>query len=216
MISTLFLSLVLAGESPLALDLSGWVSHALRNSPAVVEAGASLEGSRASLKSAESFIWPTLAFSASSGYSWVSSPPDGHGHTGSESWSASLGLSQELLGSGGRSWLLLRAERRGLEAAEEDYRAAVLEIVMSVLESYYGVVEAEGLLAAAGQSLDRSVSQLERARTLYDIGGISTLELMQLQVQESRDRLSLTRSRQSLNNSYNALYQAAGVSMSSR
>lgn len=216
MITTLFLSLVLAGESPLALDLSGWVSHALRNSPAVAEAEASLEGSRASVKSAESFIWPTLAFSASSGYAWASTPPEGHGHTGSESWSASLGLSQELLGSGGRNWLLLRAERRGFEAAEEDYRAAVLEIVMSVLESYYAVVEAEGLRAAAEQSLERSVSQLARARTLYEIGGMTTLELLQLQVQESRDRLSLTRSTQSLNTSYNALYQAAGVSMSSR
>lgn len=216
MISTLFLSLALAGGSPVVLDLSGWVSHALRNSPAITEAEASLEGSRASVKSAESFIWPTLAFSASSGYAWVSTPPDGHGHTGSESWSASLGLSQELLGSGGRNWLLLRAERRGFEAAEEDYRAAVLELVMSVIESYYGVVEAEGLLAAAEQSLERSVSQLERAGDLYEIGGITTLELLQLQVQESRDRLSLTRSRQALNSAYNALYQAAGVSASSR
>lgn len=215
MISTLFLSLALAGGSQSALDLSGWVSHALRNSPAIAEAEASLEGSRASVKSAESFIWPSLAFSASSGYAWVSTPPDGDGHTGSETWSASLGLSQELLGSGGRNWLLLRAERRGFEAAEEDYRAAVLETVMTVLESYYGVIEAEGLLAAADQSLQRSVSQLERARELYEIGGITTLELLQLQVQESRDRLSLTRSRQNLNTSYNALYQAAGVATSS-
>ena len=153
MISTLFLSLLLAGGSPQELDLSGWVSQALRNSPAITEAEASLEGSRASVKSAESFIWPTLAFSASSGYAWVSTPPDGHGHTGSESWSASLGLSQELVGSGGRNWLLLRAERRGFEAAEEDYRAAVLEMVMGVVESYYAVVEAEGLLAAAEQAL---------------------------------------------------------------
>lgn len=216
MIGTLFLVLAVAGGSPLALDLSGWVSHALRSSPAVTEAEASLEGYRASVKSAESFIWPTLAFSATSGYAWASTPPDGHGHTGSESWSASLGLSQELLGAGGRSWLLLRAERRGFQAAEEDYRAAVLEVVMGVLESYYAVVEAEGHLAAAGQSLQRSASQLERARTLYEIGGMTTLELLQMQVQESRDRLALTRSRQSLNTSYNALYQAAGVSLSSR
>lgn len=216
MISVLVLMLLSAEEPREAMDLSGWVSHALTSSPVVTQAEADLAGSRADVKSAGSFIWPTLSFSASSGYSWMSIQPEGEGHTGSENYSASLNLSQELLGSGGRNWLVLRAGRRGFEAAEEDYRAAVLEMVLSVVEAYYSVVEMEGLLAASEQALERSVNQLERAEALYNMGGIPTLELLQLQVQESRDRLALTRSRQSLGSRYNALYQAAGVSMSMR
>ncbi len=197
------------------MDLSGWVSTALSNSPALAEAEASLSMSRAGLKSAGSFIWPTLTFTASSGYSWISAEPVGEGHVGNEAHSLSLGLSQELLGSGGRSWLLLGAERRGFQAAEADYDAAVLDIVMRVLEAYYAVVEAEGLLSVSAQALERSASQLERAQALYAMGGITTLEMLQLQVQESRSRLALTRGRQGVNSAYSSLYQAAGVPFSS-
>lgn len=206
---------LLAGEtSGSPVDLSGWVSIALANSPAVAVAEASLSAARAELKASEAFLWPTLSFSASSGYAWVSNQPDGDGHTGSENYSASLVLSQELLGAGGRDWLLLRAQRKGFQAAEADHRAARLELVMSVVESYYAVVEAEGLLAAANQSLERSAGQLERADALYRMGGMTTLELLQVQVQESRARLDATRSRQNLNNAYNNLLQAAGLTFS--
>lgn len=207
--------ILMAGDgSGSPVDLSGWVSLALANSPAVAGAEAALSAAQAELKASGAFLWPTLSFSASSGYAWVSNQPDGAGHTGSESYTASLALSQELLGAGGRNWLLLRAQRKGFQAAEADHRAARLELVMSVVEAYYAVVEAEGLLAASNQSLERSVGQLERADALYGMGGLTTLELLQVQVQESRARLDATRSRQNLNNAYNNLLQAAGLTFS--
>ncbi len=207
----LTLLLVTGGADRPPLDLSGWVSLALANSPAAAGAEASLSAARAELKASGSFLWPTLSFSASSGYAWVSNQPDGDGHTGSDSYSASLALSQELLGTGGRNWLILRAQRKGLQAAEADYRAARLELVMRVVEAYYAVVEAEGFLAAANRALELSAGQLERTEALYGIGGVTTLELLQAQVQESRARLGATRSRQNLNNAYNGLLQTAGL-----
>lgn len=215
MIPILAVLAVSAVETGYSMDLSGWVSLALANSPALAEAEASLSISRAGVKSSEAFLWPTLTFTASSGYTWSSvDPVVGGGHLGNQVHSTSLGLSHELLGSGGRSWLLLRAERRGFQAAEAEYDAAVLDIVMNVVEAYYAVVEAEGLLAVSGQALERSVSQLERAQALYGIGGITTLEMLQLQVQESRSRLALTRGRQSVNTAYSSLFLAAGAPVS--
>jgi outer membrane protein TolC len=94
--------ILMAGDgSGSPVDLSGWVSQALAKSPAVAGAEAALSAAQAELKASGAFLWPTLSFSASSGYAWVSNQPDGAGHTGSESYTASLALSQELLGAGG-------------------------------------------------------------------------------------------------------------------
>lgn len=213
----MLLFIVLAAGSiqdrTVSMDLSGWVAYALDNSPSIVEAQASLLGAEAGVRSAGAFRLPTLSFTATSGYTWASMTPHGGEpvRTESESYSLSLGLSQEILGSGGRNWLLLRAERAGLRAAEADYRASVLDLVLTVVEAYYGVVEAEGLMAVSALALERSVSQLERAEALYRAGGLTTLELLQLQVQESRNRLALTRGRQSLRSAYTSLYRAAGL-----
>jgi outer membrane protein len=214
MIFTVALILYAASDVSGTMDLSGWVAHTLTNSPTIAEAEATLSVAGAGLRSSGAFRLPVLSFTATSGYSWSSYLPEGGEpiRTESESYSAALGLSQEIIGSGGRNWLLLRGERAGFQAAEADYRAAVLDLVMSVVEAYYAAVEAEGLLATSAQALERSASQLERAEALYQVGGLTTLELLQLQVQESRNRLSLTRSRQNLRTAYTNLYRIAGLS----
>lgn len=199
----------------LALDLSGWVSLALRSSPDLVSARATVRTSEAALTASRSFLWPSLTFSASAGHEWTSAPMGGYG-TGSgetdfDSYSSSLRLSQELLSSGGDSWLGLYASRHRLAASREDYRQAELDVVMEVVEGYYSFVEAEQLLESAHRTLQRSGRQLEKTEHLYDLGAATTLELTQARVRESSDRLTAAQRRQALSTAYYDLCEAAGV-----
>lgn len=200
-------------DSVQRLDLAGWVSLALDNSPELRSAEASLLSARASLTGDRSFLWPTLTGSASASRTWSDTPLEGGGavQTDNDSYSAGLTLSQELLQSGGQNWLYMRASELSLEAAEAEYEGAVLEVVRDVMNSYYDVLEAMELKRAAEDSRERSHRQLQRTENQYEMGAVTTLELLQVQVQESNDRLLVSRREQSLLAALDGLYTASGV-----
>jgi outer membrane protein TolC len=194
------------------MDLSGWVSAALDESPDIASSQAYVDIAEAGVLAGRSFLWPSLSLSASAGHTWPSgSGLPGAGAEDYASYSYSLSASQELLGSGGRSWLELEASRHSLESARADHREQVLSKVLEVLTAYYSVVESRGLLESARRAHRRSTQQLERTQSLYDVGGATSLELTQAQVGESRDRLTVTRRRQALTAAYYDLYEAAGL-----
>ncbi len=197
------------------LDLAGWVSLALDNSPELRSAEASLLAARASLTGDRSFLWPSLTASASASRTWSDTPLEGGGavQADHDSYSAGLTLSQELLQSGGQNWLYLRASELSLQAAEADYEGAVLEVVRDVVNSYYDVLEALELKRAAEDSRERSLRQLQRTENQYGMGAVTTLELLQVQVQESTDRLLVSRREQNLLAALNGLYTASGVDL---
>ena len=209
----LVLSVLFAQTDSLPLDLSGWVRVAMENSPSITISSADLMSSSASVTSSESFLWPRLTFSSTAGHSWSSTPDMSGGYTDTdkESWSMSASISQELLASGGSSWLRLSGSRHSLYASEFDMDQARLDLTMDVVEAYYGVIEDIQLLASSRRALDRSSEQLRRTEALYEIGGATNLELIQAEVQQSTDNLTLLRKDQAVSNSYTALYQTAGV-----
>jgi len=202
-----------AEPEPEVLDLSGWVRLGLTGSPTLDQAGAGVSSAEAGVRSASSFLWPSLSFRSSGGRSW-SSVPDGSGgfaEVGSDSWSMSLGLSQELLGSGGASWLLLSGSRHERSAAGFDYRSAELDLVLEIVEGYYGVIEAEQTLASSRRALERSREQTDRTRMLYGIGGTTNLEMIQAEVQLSRDSLTVIQRLHGVETARAALRSAAGI-----
>ncbi|MEN8209028.1 MAG: TolC family protein, partial [Candidatus Fermentibacteria bacterium] len=160
-----------------------------------------------------SFLWPRLTFSSSAGHSWSSVPDMSGGYTDTDnaSWSMSASISQELLASGGSSWLRLSGSRHSLDASEFDMDQTRLDLTMNIVESYYGVIENLRLLDSSRRAVDRSTEQLRRTEALYEIGGATNLELIQAEVQQSTDNLALLRREQAVSNSYTALYRTAGV-----
>lgn len=207
--------LLLAGiMSGRPVDLSGWVSVALENSPGLVVAQAGVEGAGATYSSVRSALLPQLSFNASAGHAWssVEMEPYGVAETDAETYSANLTLSQELLGSGGATWLSVRASSLGREQAGLQYTEAVLSLQQAVARAYYGAVEAMELVGSAEASLSRSSTLLQRMELLYELGGARELELLEARMQESSDRLALLRNRQALTQSLTELRRAAGVS----
>jgi outer membrane protein TolC len=213
LVLSLLASGVLAQSEVEELDLSGWVGLGIQNSPSLVQADADVLSAEAGVRSAGSFLWPSLSFRGSGGHSWNSIPDVSGGYTDvdNSSWSMSMNLSQELLGSGGGSWLLLSGSRHSRTAAGLDYRGTELDLVLSIVEGYYGVIEAEQTLASSRRALDRSREQAARTASLYRLGGATNLEMIQSEVQLSRDSLTVLQRRQGLDAAYASLRQSAGV-----
>jgi len=209
----LIISALFAQTDTLSLDLSGWVSLALKNSPDITLSSADLMSAEASLKSSESFLWPRLSFSSSASHSWHSVPdmPGGYTDTDNSTWSMSASVSQEILASGGSSWLRMSGSRHSLDASRYDTDQARLDLTMKVIEAYYGVIEAEQMLISSQRAMDRSTEQLRRTEALYRIGGATNLELIQVEVQHSSDSLAFLQKEQAVSNSYTSLNQIAGV-----
>lgn len=209
----LIISVLFAQTDSLPLDLSGWVRVAMENSPNIDISSADLMSAEASLTSSESFLWPRLSLSSSAAHSWSSVPDISGGYTDIDnaSWSMSASVSQEILASGGSSWLRLSGSRHSLDASGFDMDQARLDLTMDVVEAYYGVIEDVQLLVSSRRAMDRSTEQLRRTKALYEIGGVTNLELIQAEVQQSTDNLALLRREQAVSNSYTTLYQTAGV-----
>ncbi|MCD4700927.1 MAG: TolC family protein, partial [Candidatus Aegiribacteria sp.] len=209
----MIISALFAQTDSLSLDLSGWVRVAMENSPNIAISSADLLSSSASLTSSESFLWPRLSFSSSASHSWSSIPDVSGGYTDTDnaSWSMSASISQGHLTSGGSSWMRLYGSRHSLDASRIDMDQARLDLTMDVVEAYYGVIEDDQLLISQRRALDRSTEQLRRTEALYEIGGATNLELIQAEVQQSTDNLTLLQREQAVSNSYTILYQIAGV-----
>lgn len=205
----LALSFCVSAE-PVEMDLSAWVALALDNAPGLLLQDAAVQQAAAGVSMSRSALLPSLIVGANAGHAWYSSPLVGS--VDEDSYGASATLSQELLGSGGATWLELSAARRSRDAAMLEREAAVLDLELTIAESFYDVVGALGLVSAARASLDRSAGQLDRTVALHDLGAATSLELVQAQVGESRERLVLAQREQALEAAYASLYSAAGVS----
>ena len=209
----LIISVLFAQADSLSLDLSGWVVVAMQNSPDITISSADLMSAEASLTSSKSFLWPRLSLSSTGSHSWNSIPDMSGGYTDNDnsSWSMSASASQEILASGGSSWLRMSGSRHSLDASRFDMDQARLDLTMDVIEAYYGVIEALQLRASSERALERSTEQLRRTEALYRIGGATNLELIQAEVQQSSDSLALLQKEQAVSNSYTSLYRTAGV-----
>ena len=209
----LMVSVLFGQDDVIVLDLSGWVQLAFENSPNLDRSSADLLSADAAVSSSKSFLWPSLTFSSSAGHSWSSTPDmtGGYTDTDNSSWSLSAGLSQEILASGGSSWLRLSGSRHAREASRYDLDQAGLDLTMDVIEAYYGVIESIGLLSTAEKALNRTNEQIRRIQSLYDLGAASNLELIQIEVQRSRDSLSLLQRKHAVVNAYGVLHQTVGL-----
>lgn len=195
------------------LDLSGWVALAYENSPVLISSSADLESAEAALVSARSFLFPRVSMTTSGGHTWSSTPDGAGGYTASDqsSWQASLSFSQELLASGGSSWLELEGSRHSLLASQYEAESARLNLVLDVTEKYYGVVEAIGQMETVERGCAKSLQLYERTLSLYELGATTNLELIQAEVQMSRDLFTLSQKETAVTASYIQLFEAAGV-----
>jgi outer membrane protein TolC len=184
------------------------VTLALERSPRITSAKKTLEAAKERKNSAGYYAMPSLRASGSYGWSGDSEFPQ------DKSWSMGLSLSLPLF-SGGPTYYFnnLSAYKKGLLAAEQDYKAARLALAASLRSGYDDYLSAAETARANTSLLKANEERYKEAQIKYMAGKISFIDLENVEqnfVDSDLNQLDYTRAAHSRKLS---LEQLLGVGM---
>lgn len=108
----------------------------------------------------------------------------------SDSYSASLSLSQNLF-RGGYNWANLSYARAGHRRAQDSYEQTKQSLALEVKIRYYNLLEATRLLKVAQELVHSSEEQVKLEENLHQIGATTKANVLRAKVKLGEDRLSL-------------------------
>ena len=148
-------------EQPLTLQ--DCLSLAGENSPKLIQQKTSIKQSRLGVTSAYSSYYPGINFSSSYRINESSAGQQ------MGSYSGSIGLSNSLY-QGGSIRAGVKIAKAKVEMAEEDYRQAEDEVILSVKEAFFNILLKQEQIALAEDVLKRRNEDLVLIRLKYDAG----------------------------------------------
>jgi len=194
------------GERGNLLTVDDCVKMALENNRTVAIAGTNVSSSRAAAMRAWSRVLPNV--SANTYWDRLTQGPTEQltlnertgeiivAQTESQafvSYTMGLTATQTLF-----DWSALEdisAARANVSAARYSKRATEQDIVFQVKQQFYNLVKAEKLLEVSQKSHERSLKQLERARSLYDLGSVARSDVLKAKVDAAQTELDLIAAR---------------------
>jgi TolC family type I secretion outer membrane protein len=161
------------------LTLQDCLSLARENSPKLVQAKTSIEQSQLDVTSAYSSYYPSVNLSSS----YRNSAGSSGEWTGS--YSTSFGLSCPLY-QGGYIRAGVRSARARVKMAEENYRSTEDEVILSVKEAFFGILQKQEQVALAEDVLKRRKEDLVLIKLRYDAGRESSPAVMEAEANLSQ------------------------------
>ena len=148
------------------------ISRALESSPRILSAKKTLESSKARTSSARYGAYPTLSASQSYGWNGDTEFPR------TDSWSLGLSLSFPVF-SGGPTYYLnsLKAAKKSLSAAEENFKAEKISLAASLRSGYDDYQSAAEMAQASVSLLKANEERFKEAQIKYMAGKISFIDL---------------------------------------
>jgi len=92
--------------------------------------------------------------------------------------------------------------RKQLDAARNAYAGSEQDLFLQVVQAYYGILEAEKLVAAANEELVQMSSHQKTAQALFDEGVVTRNDLLQAEVRVAASRQKLYSALNHVNNGW--------------
>ncbi len=102
-------------------------------------------------------------------------------------------------------WTQVRATRLVFEAAQEDFRRAVMDTVRGIEDAYWNLIAAERARRVAEKSLETAKALLDQTRTQFEVGVVSKVEVTEAEAGLSQREVSLIRARNEYRNQQDVL-----------
>ena len=115
----------------------------------------------------------------------------------------------------GELWATLRAAQAGYRGAKAQAWATTLEQQLAVLQAYYGLLEAEQLVAVSDQTIESYAEQLRQARLRVGIGRTTRNEMLIVEVALAEAEQERLRRRLAVKELRRRLNEAVGLEISS-
>ncbi len=125
-------------------------------------------------------------------------------------FSAGFSINQKLY-DGGRSWYEVKQAKRNLEIAKLNYRLIKTEVILNVIRSYYGLLQAQELLGISENNLELSNQQIALVKKQFDLGVVNKTDLLKAQVALGQARVDLLNKTTNLQNIRRVLFNDMGL-----
>jgi outer membrane protein len=178
-------------------SLEQCIELAWQNNLQVKQAELGLDASESQLKASKANVLPNVNGFASHNYNWGQRiDPFTNQFATTRVQSNSFGLSSNVtLFNGFQNQQNIQAQQAGLESVKYDLETQKNNIALNVSGSYLQVVLAEDLIIAAEQQVNITERQLDRIKKMVMAGASNLGTQYELEAQLSRDRSTLTQSR---------------------
>jgi outer membrane protein len=188
MTSTILIALLAAAPPPLTMDEA--VATALAQRPALGAARGQATAAAAVARQVRGGLLPQVGVDGR--YTVRRDDPPGDGATTRDDAAASLSA-DVLVWDFGRTSNRWRAARRSAEAASQDARAVVQDVVLEVRTAYLGLLAADALEAVAREALANRERHLAQTEEMVKVGTRAAIDLARLQTQAESARAALIR-----------------------
>ena len=128
----------------------------------------------------------------------------------SNTMSAGLSLNQTLY-SGGRSLNQVKQAKVNLEVAQLNQRSTRIQVILNVIKSYYGLLQAQELLDVAQKNLDLSYEQVALVEKQYDLGLVNRTDLLKAKVAKGHAKVDVLNRKATLENTRRVLFNDMGL-----
>ncbi len=194
------------------MTLNQCIETALKNNPTIRASMYGVDVNRSRVGEARSSYYPQLSASAAyTRISPVSSPTDSFSGLGAfNQYTSGVSLNQNILDFGKTSEQV-DISKYNLESARSDLNTTRDTIILSVKQSYYGVLKAKRDRAVAVDVLKQFQLHLDQAKGFYDVGTKAKIDLIKAQVDLSNAKLSLINAENALKIAWVTLSNVMGT-----
>ena len=126
------------------------------------------------------------------------------------SYSAGLTLNQTVY-DGGRSWNQVQQAKTNLDIAKLNQRSINIQVIQKVIQSYYGLLQAQKLLDVSEKNLEMSTQQVSLVKKQFDLGVVKRTDLLKAEVAKGQARVDLLNKKTSLQNARRILFNDMGL-----
>lgn len=191
-------------------SLADLTDLALSNSPSTRQAWHNARQARALVDQAYGYLLPTLTATGGPSRQVVNAHPSGsdlnYADTG-----AGLQLNYLLINFGGGRRAAIEQALQTVYAANHSFNQSMQDVLLQIEVAYYGVIIAEGRVAAAKATLEDATAVLEAAKAKLDAKLGTALDVLQAQASFDQANFRLAEAEGNLSNAQANLAQAAGL-----
>jgi outer membrane protein len=195
------------------LTLQRCVEIALMKHPTILAARNNVSANRSRVGQAKSNYYPQIDASANAARTSVGPRRSLGFETGStiyNSYSTGVSLTQNIYDFG-KTGSQVDIQKYNLDASRSDLETTTEEVLFSVKQAYYGVLEAKRNRDVAQETVKQFEQHLAQARGFYEVGTKPKYDVTKAEVDLSNAKLSLIKAENALKVSKVTLNNAMGV-----
>ncbi len=136
---------------------------------------------------------------------FVGTAPGGTGRN----YSAQIRASQNIF-DGGRWWLNIKKSKLDRISSNYSYLSSRQNIIVTVRQFYLDLLKQEKLLDVNQQAVSRSEDQLNRVRSMYEVGSVAQIDVFRSEVNLGNDRISFLNQQNTVKEARRSLNIALG------